>query len=103
MPIFATVKLQVLSSSDYSNGDNDGNPNDYTNNVNDYTNNSSESNSSSEERRQVTSTSEEEFTNSNARWVADIPTSPPHNSQWTASVCPCLGPVSFPQGDRHYC
>ena len=74
MPIFATVKMQVLSSSDYSNEDNstaNGNPN-----ANDYANNSSDS--SEEERRQVTSTSEEELTNSNARWV----TFPCHNSKF---------------------
>ena len=58
--------MQVLSSSDYSNGDN-SNAEGNAHNM-DSSNNSSGS-SSEEERRQFTSTEDEELTNSNARYV----------------------------------
>ena len=57
--------MQVLSSSDYSNGDNSNTEGNNTN-TRDSSNNSAGS-SSEEERRQFTSTEEEELTYSNAR------------------------------------
>ena len=57
--------MQVLSSSDYSNGDNSNTEGNNTN-TRDSSNNSAGS-SSEEERRQFTSTEEEDLTYSNAR------------------------------------
>ena len=66
--------MQVLSSSDYSNGDtsNDAEGGNEANEANNDSSNNSAGSSSEEERRQFTSTEEEELTNSNARCVRRV-------------------------------